>query len=164
MHWLRNTIAGAMMFSVVGCGTLFYPERQGQTTGKIDPTVLILDGIGLFFFIIPGLVAFAVDFGTGTIYLPPETTDSPSDVKYSVTNDGSGGDNLTAGNLTIERMGDNLDIDSINRIIARKTAVSNVLANDELLIQRIQPEQLSRMLGQMPGMPIERRQLSLVTY
>jgi hypothetical protein len=29
-----------------------------------------LDGIGLLFFLIPGVIAFAVDFSNGTIYLP----------------------------------------------------------------------------------------------
>ena len=53
------------------CGTLIFPERQGQSSGKLDPNVLILDGFGLLFFIVPGLVAFAVDFATGAIYLPP---------------------------------------------------------------------------------------------
>lgn len=48
-----------------------FPERQGQTSGKVDPNILLLDGIGLIFFIVPGLVAFVVDFATGAIYLPP---------------------------------------------------------------------------------------------
>ena len=53
-----------------GCGTLLYPERKGQTGGRIDPSVAILDGLGLLLFLIPGLIAFAVDFSNGTIYLP----------------------------------------------------------------------------------------------
>ncbi len=32
--------------------------------------VAVLDGIGLLFFLIPGIIAFAVDFHEGTIYLP----------------------------------------------------------------------------------------------
>jgi hypothetical protein len=52
------------------CGTLFYPERRGQKSGSVDPTVAILDGIGLLFFIVPGLIAFAIDFSTGAIYKP----------------------------------------------------------------------------------------------
>ena len=47
-----------------------YPERKGQKDGHIDAGVAILDGIGLLFFIIPGVIAFAVDFSNGTIYLP----------------------------------------------------------------------------------------------
>lgn len=56
------------------CGTLLYPERRGQTGGKIDPGVAILDGLGLLLFVIPGIIAFAVDFSDGTIYLPPGKT------------------------------------------------------------------------------------------
>jgi hypothetical protein len=54
----------------LGCGVLLYPERQGQKSGRIDPVVALLDGIGLLLFVIPGLVAFAIDFHQGTIYLP----------------------------------------------------------------------------------------------
>lgn len=55
------------------CGTLFYPERQDATmSGRVDPNILILDGIGLLFFVIPGLVAFGIDFATGAIYLPED--------------------------------------------------------------------------------------------
>ena len=53
------------------CGTIIYPDRVNQEKrGKLDPLVIILDGVGLFFFIIPGVIAFAVDFTTGAIYLP----------------------------------------------------------------------------------------------
>ena len=55
---------------MVGCGSLLYPERRGQKAGRIDPGVAILDGLGLLVFIIPGVIAFAVDFSTGAIYLP----------------------------------------------------------------------------------------------
>lgn len=54
----------------VSCGTLLYPERRGQKAGRLDVGVVILDTIGLFFFLIPGIIAFAVDFSTGAIYLP----------------------------------------------------------------------------------------------
>ena len=53
------------------CGTVIYPGRIHQKEhGGLDPAIVIMDGIGLFFFIIPGLIAFAVDFGTGAIYYP----------------------------------------------------------------------------------------------
>lgn len=58
------------LFNAAGCGVLLYPERQGQTGGKIDPVVALLNGVGLLLYVIPGLVAFAVDFHQGTIYLP----------------------------------------------------------------------------------------------
>jgi len=58
------------MVSFSGCGYFLYPERRGQTTGEIDLPVLILDCVGLFFFIVPGVAALAVDFSSGAIYLP----------------------------------------------------------------------------------------------
>ena len=59
-----------LIAQLVGCGTIMYPERKGQKSGKIDSGVAVLDGIGLLLFIIPGIIAFAVDFNNGTIYLP----------------------------------------------------------------------------------------------
>lgn len=56
---------------VSSCGTLLYPERKGQSQGNVDINVVLLDGIGLFFFLIPGIIAYVVDFSTGAIYLPP---------------------------------------------------------------------------------------------
>lgn len=54
-----------------GCGTIFWPERKGQPAGALDPKVVALDALGLLLFFIPGVIAFAVDFNNGTIYLPP---------------------------------------------------------------------------------------------
>ncbi len=47
-----------------------HPERKGQTDGKVDVGIAVLDGVGLLFFIIPGVIAYAVDISNGTIYLP----------------------------------------------------------------------------------------------
>jgi hypothetical protein len=55
----------------VGCGTILYPERRYQPHGDLDLTVVALDTLGLLLFFIPGVIAFAVDFTTGAIYLPP---------------------------------------------------------------------------------------------
>ena len=59
-----------MGFQLVSCGTLLYPERQGKRSGEVDMHVVIMDAIGLVFGVIPGVVAFAVDYHTGAIYLP----------------------------------------------------------------------------------------------
>lgn len=67
---LRIPLAAALIFQSTGCGTILYPERKGQGAGRIDAGVAILDAIGLLFFIIPGVIAFAVDFNNGSIYLP----------------------------------------------------------------------------------------------
>ena len=70
VHTLRIFICAVLMVQLMGCGTILYPERKGQTGGRIDAGVALLDGIGVLFFIVPGVIAFAVDFYNGTIYLP----------------------------------------------------------------------------------------------
>jgi hypothetical protein len=67
----RKAVGALLVLALIfqtGCGTILYPERRGQRGTRIDPGVAVLDGIGLLFFIIPGVIAFAVDFGNGCIY------------------------------------------------------------------------------------------------
>jgi hypothetical protein len=81
--WVQKIVSllVCMLFFVqVGCGTIIYPERRGQQTPtlnrleRIDALVVVLDGILLFAFFVPGVVAFGVDFATGAIYLPAGQT------------------------------------------------------------------------------------------
>lgn len=65
-------LAAALVFQSVSCGTLLHPERMGMRSGRLDPAIVVLDAVGLLFFFVPGVIAFAVDFGTGAIYLPPD--------------------------------------------------------------------------------------------
>ncbi|GIZ11546.1 polyribonucleotide nucleotidyltransferase [Pseudomonas sp. NCCP-436] len=60
----------ALLTQLSACGSLFYPERRGQIDGRLDPVIVGANAIGLLFYVIPGLIAFAVDFATGAIYLP----------------------------------------------------------------------------------------------
>jgi len=78
---LRLFVCVIFTAQLMGCGTLMYPERRGQRGGSIDAGVAILDGIGLLFGIIPGVIAFAVDFSNGTIYLPERTRVGLLDLK-----------------------------------------------------------------------------------
>jgi len=74
----RGPIAGAcaliavtLIGNLAACGSILYPDRNGQRAGgPLDPVVVALDGVGLFFFLIPGVIAFAVDFNNHSIYLP----------------------------------------------------------------------------------------------
>ena len=59
-----------LLVQLSACGTILYPDRRGQPAGKFDTDVVILDAVGLLFFLVPGVIAFAVDFSTGSIYLP----------------------------------------------------------------------------------------------
>ena len=63
-------LCAALGLQVAGCGTLLYPERRGQAAGRIDTGVVVMDGLWCLLFIIPGVVAFIVDFGNNTIYEP----------------------------------------------------------------------------------------------
>ena len=82
-------VCSALLIQLAGCGIILYPERKGQKPGRIDPGVAILDAVGLFFFIIPGVIAFAVDFGTGAIYLPG-TADSGTGSRFASDEAGTG--------------------------------------------------------------------------
>ncbi len=67
-----SLLSGAVtLWLSLGCGTILYPERRGQrTTARIDAGVAVMDGLWCLLFIIPGVIAFAVDFNNGAIYLP----------------------------------------------------------------------------------------------
>jgi hypothetical protein len=62
-----------LLMHLTSCGTLLYPERRGVTRdpAQIDVGVVVMDGALLLLFVVPGLIAYAVDFSTGCIYLPP---------------------------------------------------------------------------------------------
>ncbi len=65
------------IIQLAGCGTLMYPERKGQRGGRIDMGIAVLDGIGLLVLLVPGIIAYVVDFYNGTIYLPDTAKGSP---------------------------------------------------------------------------------------
>ncbi|SDN05708.1 hypothetical protein [Vreelandella arcis] len=73
-RWLKGVVIGVTVIAISGCGTIFHPERKGQMSGDIDPAVAAANGVGLLFFIVPGVIAYAVDFSNGTIYLPSRTS------------------------------------------------------------------------------------------
>ena len=106
-----------LFFVQVGCGTILYPERRGQQTPtvdrleQIDPLVVVLDGILLFAFFVPGVVAFGVDFSTGAIYLPPGETNFLKSKSAANRND-----------VHIVRIDpDQLNMDTIKRVVQEHT-------------------------------------------
>lgn len=64
------TALTTFLLQTTGCGYVLYPERRGQTGGELDPAVIVMDSLSLLLFVIPGVIAFAVDITNGTIYLP----------------------------------------------------------------------------------------------
>lgn len=73
---IAGVVAATLLAQLSACGSIFYPDRRGQIEGRIDPVIAGANAIGILFYVIPGLIAFAIDFATGAIYLP--------DAKYSV--------------------------------------------------------------------------------
>jgi len=71
-YFLSTCLSAIASGSITGCGTILHPERRGQgrASGDIDWRVAGLDAAGLLLFFVPGVVAFAVDFHQGTIFLP----------------------------------------------------------------------------------------------
>lgn len=69
-RFLSWTVAQGSLCLSVGCGTVLHPERRGQPAGPLDWKIVALDAVGLMLFFVPGVIAFAVDFNNGTIYLP----------------------------------------------------------------------------------------------
>jgi len=79
----QSLICFGLIAQLAGCGTLMYPERRGQKGGRLDIGIVALDTIGLLFFLIPGIIAFAVDFSEGTIYLPGGARAARFDPKHA---------------------------------------------------------------------------------
>lgn len=123
-----------------GCGTILYPDRAYQKKrGAMDPAVVILDGIGLFFFIVPGLVAFAVDFTTGAIYFPADH--EPGDRERMIFDQY---DNEAK-----------LDKDTIERIVAMKTGKHiNLNRKDVQVIELQNLDQFWMAHAQLSGQPM----------
>ncbi|MVW84819.1 polyribonucleotide nucleotidyltransferase [Pseudomonas sp. PB101] len=87
---IGGVLVATLLTQVTACGSIFYPDRRGQIEGKIDPAIAVLDAVGLLFYIIPGLIAFAVDFATGAIYFEPGKTAQvdPQTLKNAIGPDG----------------------------------------------------------------------------
>lgn len=101
------------MLWTTSCGTLIHPERVGQPrTGRLDTSVVLLNGIGLLLFLIPGVIAFVIDFGTGAIYLPPEYgSNAPLDQWHVVR---MSPDEMTPGRIqevVLQETGHHVDLD-----------------------------------------------------
>jgi hypothetical protein len=137
-------IAVAFMVSLASCGTLLYPERRGQTGGRIDAGVAVMDGIGLLLFIVPGVIAFVVDFSTGAIYLPSSSSQldlDPSDIQHARVLQGDSAP-LTLAEIEarVERhVGQDIDLHSPETKVARFSSqrgmvygsISKVLTPDQ---------------------------------
>lgn len=123
---IGGAVAAALMTQLTACGTLFWPDRRGQIEGRIDPVVAALDAIGILFYVIPGLIAFGVDFATGAIYLNDGKTAqiSPEKLQPAVGRDGKV-DNLKLQAILETELGRTLPLDD-PRLIQHKGSVEQL--------------------------------------
>ncbi len=85
-RFLRFTAVCVLAVFVVtntGCAYILKPEQRGNKQGNIDVTNLVFDCLWLFAGVVPGVIALAVDFGSGAIY-----TGGGKRVSYLVSDEG----------------------------------------------------------------------------
>jgi hypothetical protein len=111
-----------LIVNLAACGTILYPERNGQKAGQIDPAIAILDGVGLLFFIIPGVIAFAVDFSNHSIYLPH----GHSSNKFSQIKIDRKMDMAMIENLIRAETGKTIDLQQSNVAVTRLDSVADL--------------------------------------
>ncbi|MDD1962668.1 MAG: polyribonucleotide nucleotidyltransferase [Pseudomonas capeferrum] len=127
-----RVIGGALIVTLLtqltACGTLFYPDRRGQIDGKIDPVVAAMDAIGILFYVIPGLIAFGIDFATGAIYYPGGRTAqvAPEKLREAVSPDGKV-DNLKLQAILESELGQRLPLND-PRLIQQRGSVEQLAA------------------------------------
>jgi len=144
---LYALVCAVLIIQLAGCGTIMYPERRGQRSGRIDVGVAVMDGICLLFFIIPGVIAYAVDFSNGTIYLPGTSRGSLDlkDIKQVKF------DPKHYTNATIEK------------IIKEETGYAVKLNQDNMKISRLESidDMMVRFAEVLPGIKNNRITLSM---
>jgi len=117
-----------MVFELTACGTIFYPERKGQRGGHIDPVVAVADAVGLLFYFIPGIIAFAVDFSTGAIYESHGRHSSltPDELK-SVTENGKV-NKQALNKILSQKFGQPINVDASNVQVKKFSSTDTLLA------------------------------------
>ena len=80
MNRINKIIIAILLIFVTSCGTILkYDNRNEPKTSEIDYGVVFLDALGLFVFVVPGVIAFIVDFSTEAIYLSESAAEKKED-------------------------------------------------------------------------------------
>lgn len=112
-------LIGAFLLQVSACGTIMHPERKGQSEGSLNTKIVVLDAIGLLFYLVPGVIAFAVDFNNGSIYLP----------KGSASIDAG---NIEAGNINVVNIQGDMTNEKIEQVLREQTGTNVSLDKDDV--------------------------------
>ncbi len=114
-QFVSRGVLSFLGLTAAGCGTVMHPERKGQSAGKLDWEIVALDAVGLLLFFVPGVIAFAVDFNNGTIYLPTEPTGKEEGQAQAAT------DQRRSGKLLAVAAPGPMTLEAIERTVASKT-------------------------------------------
>jgi len=128
-RWLKGASVATLVVSLTGCGTIFYPERKGQISGEIDIKVAAANGVGLLFFLVPGVIAYAVDFSNGTIYLP----------------------GTHSASLDVQRIDDANDTQALESLLSQKAGQPVSLNRELLMVEEVESLDEALALVRMSG-------------
>ena len=124
-HRFRTAVSLLLAFAVLwtaSCGTIIHPERINQPRGgRLDFSIVLLDGLGLLLFFVPGVIAFIVDFATGAIYLPAGYGDTGKPTSWRVVH-------VPKDELTREK---------IEEVVARETGKPVHFEKEDLHVERL---------------------------
>lgn len=134
-RWLKGAVIGASVIAISGCGTIFYPERKGQLSGDIDPAVAVANGVGLLFFIVPGVIAYAVDFSNGTIYLPSRTS----------------------GDIDTQSFDEDMDIAALEKLLSEQAGQPVTLQSELMKVEEVDSLDEALAMVRMSGVMDEDR-------
>ncbi len=79
-------LIGILSLQLFSCGSILYPQRWGQKhseNSQVDWLVVGLDSVGLIFYVLPGVLALAIDVHKGAIYL---TENNVEPIIFSLSN------------------------------------------------------------------------------
>ncbi|TVQ03490.1 MAG: hypothetical protein EA381_01355 [Planctomycetaceae bacterium] len=134
--------------TLTGCGTLLHGERRGQRhNGQIDWKVAGLNGLGLVFFFVPGVIAFVVDFYTGAIYLP---------ASYAKAGHAADSPTVASETAPLRSVGSNSSADqaSLNHSADRPAWRRLGLTRTQLTPDQLTPSKIERIVTQAAGQPV----------
>lgn len=121
----------SLLISLISCGTILYPERKGQVSGQLDTGVVVLNAVGLLLFFVPGVIAFAVDFSNGTIYLPKGTSSK-----------------LSSEEMDHIALNGKVDMNGLYNLISEKVAPSVLIDSNKMQVRIIKDiDELAGLFG-----------------
>ncbi|KPW77604.1 hypothetical protein [Pseudomonas amygdali] len=125
---IGGVLVATLLTQISACGSIFYPDRRGQIDGKVDPAIAALDAFALLFYIVPGVIAFVVDFATGAIYYAPgeHAQIDPQKLQKAIKADGSV-DNTKLQAIIETELGRSLPLND-PRLIQHKGSVEQLAA------------------------------------